>query len=416
LLKQSPTKITQTAVKKYIYNNNINMRRIITHLSFFVLMAIITGVLVGIYMPSYALQLEPLSKYFISIIKIFTFPIIFLTVTLGISSMGDLKKVGRIGLKSLIYFEVVSTLSLAIGVLVALWLKPGSINKEGIQMQDPSKYTASPDFHVWSIIKDNANLQILVLAIIVGLILNFLNKKEKYIHFLGRLTHYVFIGLKYVMYLAPIAAFGGMAFAVGKYGLASLIPLGKLMGTMYLTMALFIFVILGLLLKYYNLSIWQLIKNIKEELLIVFATSSSEPAMPSLMNKLEKMGCSKSVVGLVVPTGYSFNLDGTSIYLSMAVIFIAQLYNVQLSTAELVTMILILMLTSKGAAGVTGSGFIVLASTLATLQKIPIEGLAFLLGIDKFMSEARALTNIIGNSAATVFIAKTEGENVQLLK
>ncbi len=392
------------------------MRRIITHLSFYVLVAIITGVLVGIYMPSYALTLEPLSKYFISIIKIFTFPIIFLTVTLGISSMGDLKKVGRIGLKSLIYFEVVSTLSLAVGVLVALWLKPGSINKEGIQMQDPSKYTASPDFHIWSIIKDNANLQILVLAIIVGLILNFLNKKEKYIHFLGRLTHYVFIGLKYVMYLAPIAAFGGMAFAVGKYGLASLIPLGKLMGTMYLTMALFIFVILGLLLKYYNLSIWQLIKNIKEELLIVFATSSSEPAMPSLMNKLEKMGCSKSVVGLVVPTGYSFNLDGTSIYLSMAVIFIAQLYNVQLSTAELVTMILILMLTSKGAAGVTGSGFIVLASTLATLQKIPIEGLAFLLGIDKFMSEARALTNIIGNSAATVFIAKTEGENVQLLK
>ena len=392
------------------------MRRIITHLSLYVLVAIITGVLVGIYMPSYALTLEPLSKYVISIIKIFTFPIIFLTVTLGISSMGDLKTVGRIGLISLIYFEVVSTLSLAIGVLVALWLKPGSINKEGIQMQDPSKYTASPDFHIWSIIKDNANLQILVLAIIVGLILNFLNKKEKYIHFLGRLTHYVFIGLKYVMYLAPIAAFGGMAFAVGKYGLASLIPLGKLMGTMYLTMALFIFVILGLLLKYYNLSIWQLIKNIKEELLIVFATSSSEPAMPSLMNKLEKMGCSKSVVGLVVPTGYSFNLDGTSIYLSMAVIFIAQLYNVQLSTAELVTMILILMLTSKGAAGVTGSGFIVLASTLATLQKIPIEGLAFLLGIDKFMSEARALTNIIGNSAATVFIAKTEGENVQLLK
>ncbi len=391
------------------------MRRIITHLSFYVLIAIITGVLVGLYMPSFALKMEPLSKYFISIIKIFTFPIIFLTVTLGISSMGDLKKVGRIGLKSLVYFEVVSTLSLAIGVIVALWLKPGAINKEGIQMQDPSKYTASPNFHIWSIIKSNANLQILVFAIIVGLILNFLNKKEKYIHALGRATHYVFIGLKYVMYLAPIAAFGGMAFAVGKYGLASLIPLGKLMGTMYLTMALFIFVILGLLLKYYNLSIWQLIKNIKEELLIVFATSSSEPAMPSLMNKLEKMGCSKSVVGLVVPTGYSFNLDGTSIYLSMAVIFIAQLYNVQLSTAELVTMILILMLTSKGAAGVTGSGFIVLASTLATLQKIPIEGLAFLLGIDKFMSEARAITNIIGNSAATLFIAKTEGENVQLL-
>jgi len=391
------------------------MRKIITHLSFYVLIAIILGVLVGLYSPSLAIQLDPLSKYFISIIKIFTFPIIFLTVTLGIASMGDLKKVGRIGLKSLIYFEIVSTLSLAIGVVVALWLKPGSINKEGIQMQDPSKYTASADFHIWSIIKSNANLQILLLAIIVGLLLNLLNKKEKYIHILGRLTHYVFIGLKFVMYLAPIAAFGGMAFAVGKYGLASLIPLGKLMATMYLTMGLFIFVILGLLLKYYNLSIWQLIKNIKEELLIVFATSSSEPAMPSLMNKLEKMGCSKSVVGLVVPTGYSFNLDGTSIYLSMAVIFIAQLYNVQLSTSELITMIFILMLTSKGAAGVTGSGFIVLASTLATLQKIPIEGLAFLLGVDKFMSEARAITNIIGNSAATIFIAKTEGENIQLL-
>jgi aerobic C4-dicarboxylate transport protein len=391
------------------------MRKIITHLSFYVLIAIILGVLIGLYSPSLAIQLDPLSKYFISIIKIFTFPIIFLTITLGIASMGDLKKVGRIGLKSLIYFEIVSTLSLAIGVVVALWLKPGSINKEGIQMQDPSKYTASADFHIWSIIKSNANLQILLLAIIVGLLLNFLNKKEKYIHILGRLTHYVFIGLKYVMYLAPIAAFGGMAFAVGKYGLASLIPLGKLMATMYLTMGLFIFIILGLLLKYYNLSIWQLIKNIKEELLIVFATSSSEPAMPSLMNKLEKMGCSKSVVGLVVPTGYSFNLDGTSIYLSMAVIFIAQLYNVQLSTSELITMIFILMLTSKGAAGVTGSGFIVLASTLATLQKIPIEGLAFLLGIDKFMSEARAITNIIGNSAATIFIAKTEGENIQLL-
>ena len=216
------------------------------------------------------------------------------------------------------------------------------------------------------------------------------------------------------MYLAPVGALGGMSYAIGKYGLKTLIPLGKLMGTMYLTMAVFIFLILGLILKYYKLSIFKLIKNIKEELLIVFATSSSEPAMPSLMNKLEKLGCSKSVVGLVVPTGYSFNLDGTSIYLSMAVIFIAQLYNVQLSTGELVTTIFILMVTSKGAAGVTGSGFIVLASTLATLQKIPIEGLAFLLGVDKFMSEARAITNIIGNSVATIYISKSEGEHIKL--
>jgi aerobic C4-dicarboxylate transport protein len=390
------------------------MRKVITHLSFYVLLAIITGVLLGIYYPAMAIQLEPLAKYFISLIKIFTYPIIFLTVSLGIASMGDLKKVGRIGIKSLVYFEIVSTLSLAIGVFIALWLQPGNINKDGLQMQDPSKYTQATQFNLWAIVKQNTNLQILLLAILLGFVLNFLTKREKYIHQLGRLTHYVFIGLKYVMYLAPIGALGGMSFAIGKYGLKTLIPLGKLMGTMYLTMAFFIVIVLGLILKYYQLSIFKLIKSIKEELLIVFATSSSEPAMPSLMNKLEKMGCSKSVVGLVVPTGYSFNLDGTSIYLSMAVIFIAQLYNVPLSTGEIVTMILILMLTSKGAAGVTGSGFIVLASTLATLQKIPIEGLAFLLGVDKFMSEARAITNIIGNSAATLVISKSEGETIHL--
>ena len=390
------------------------MRKVITHLSFYVLLAIIAGILLGIYFPATAIQLEPLAKNFISLIKIFTYPIIFLTVSLGIASMGDLKKVGRIGIKSLVYFEVVSTLSLAIGVIMALWLQPGNINKTGLQVQDPSKYTQATQFNLWVIVKQNTNLQILLLAILFGFVLDFLTKREKYIHQLGRITHYVFIALKYVMYLAPLGALGGMSFAIGKYGLKTLIPLGKLMGTMYLTMAFFIIIVLGLILKYYQLSIFKLIKNIKEELLIVFATSSSEPAMPSLMNKLEKMGCSKSVVGLVVPTGYSFNLDGTSIYLSMAVIFIAQLYNVQLSTAEMVTMILILMLTSKGAAGVTGSGFIVLASTLATLQKIPIEGLAFLLGVDKFMSEARAITNIIGNSAATLVIAKSEGETIHL--
>ena len=390
------------------------MKKVITHLSFYVLLAIIAGILLGIYFPAKAIQLEPLAKSFISLIKIFTYPIIFLTVFLGIASMGDLKKVGRIGIKSLVYFEIVSTLSLAIGVVMALWIQPGNINKEGLQMQDPSKYTQATHFNLWAIIQQNTNLQILLLAIVLGIALNFLNKREKYIHLLGRLTHYVFLGLKYVMYLAPLGALGGMSFAIGKYGLKTLIPLGKLMGTMYLTMAIFIVLILGLILKYYQLSIFKLIKNIKEELLIVFGTSSSEPAMPSLMNKLEKMGCSKSVVGLVVPTGYSFNLDGTSIYLSMAVIFIAQLYNVQLSNTEIVTMILILMLTSKGAAGVTGSGFIVLASTLATLQKIPMEGLAFLLGVDKFMSEARAITNIIGNSAATLVIAKSEGETIKL--
>jgi len=390
------------------------MKKIVSHLSFYVLLAIIAGVVLGIFAPKQAIQLEPLAKGFINIIKLFTYPIIFLTVSLGIASMGSLKKVGRIGFNALIYFEIVSTLSLAIGVFVALIVKPGQINKDGLQMQDPSKYTRSTSFDLWAIIKDNTNLQILILAILVGFVLNFLQKKETYIQWLGQITHYVFIALKWVMYLAPLGALGGMSYAIGKYGLHTLIPLGKLMGTMYITMALFIFVILGGILKYYQLSIWGLIKHIKEELLIVFGTSSSEPAMPSLMNKLEHIGCSKSVVGLVVPTGYSFNLDGTSIYLSMAVIFIAQLYNVPLSISEMVTIILILMLTSKGAAGVTGSGFIVLASTLATLQKIPIEGLAFLLGIDKFMSEARAITNIIGNSVATIVIAKTEGETIKI--
>ncbi len=390
------------------------MRKIITHLSFYVLIAILLGIFLGVFYPQKAVLLEPLAKVFIQVIKLFTYPIIFLTVTLGIASMGDLKKVGRIGLVSLVYFEVVSTLSLALGVVVALWFQPGKIDKSNLQMQDPTKYTQSTNFDLWGIIANNTNLQILLLAIITGFVLNFLHKRENYIHQIGRGTHYVFLGLKWVMYLAPIGALGGMSYAIGKYGLATLLPLGKLMVTMYMTMALFVFVILGLILRYYKLSIFKLLKNIKEELLIVFATSSSEPAMPSLMNKLEKMGCSKSVVGLVVPTGYSFNLDGTSIYLSMAVIFIAQLYNVDLSTSEIVTMLLILMLTSKGAAGVTGSGFIVLASTLATMQKIPIEGLAFLLGVDKFMSEARAITNIIGNSAATIVIAKTEGETVRL--
>lgn len=220
----------------------------------------------------------------------------------------------------------------------------------------------------------------------------------------------MFLGLKYVMYLAPLGAFGGMAFTIGKFGLATLIPLGKLMLSVYLTMFLFVFVVLGAILRYYKIKMLDLLKYIREELLLVLGTSSSEAALPSIMAKLEHLGCSKSVVGLVIPTGYSFNLDGTSIYLSMAVIFLAQLYNVHLSFWEILSIIVILMITSKGAAGVTGSGFIVLASTLTAIHKIPVEGLAFLLGVDKFMSEARAITNLIGNSVATIVISKSEGD------
>jgi aerobic C4-dicarboxylate transport protein len=295
---------------------------------------------------------------------------------------------------------------------MAVLLKPGNIDKSKLQIGDASKYTSGPakDFDWVHFFMNNVTIQVLVVAIIVGIILNYSRHREKAVNGLGRLSKIVFLGLKYVMYLAPLGAFGGMAYTVGKFGLHTLVPLAKLMGTVYLTMGIFIFLVLGGIMKYYQMSIWKFIKYIKEELLLVLGTSSSESALPSIMQKLEKMGCSKSVVGLVIPTGYSFNLDGTSIYLSMSVIFLAQLYGVELSALEMLSIIGILMVTSKGAAGVTGSGFIVLASTLAALHKIPIEGLAFLLGVDKFMSEARALTNIIGNGVAAIVIAKSEKE------
>jgi aerobic C4-dicarboxylate transport protein len=386
--------------------------RILSNLTFWVLVAIIAGIVLGNYAPATAVKMEIIGKTFIDIIKLFIAPIIFLTIVLGISGMGDLKKVGRIGLKSLIYFEVVSTVSLAIGILMAVLIKPGNIDKAGLQIQNASKYTSAPakSFDWVSFFMSNLTIQVLLVAIICGIILNYSRHREKAVSGLSYASKIVFQGLKYVMYLAPLGAFGGMAYTIGKFGLHTLVPLAKLMGTVYLTMGLFVFLILGGIMKYYKMSIWKFIKYIKEELLLVLGTSSSESALPSIMQKLEKMGCSKSVVGLVIPTGYSFNLDGTSIYLSMSVIFLAQLYGVQLSVWEMLSIIGILMVTSKGAAGVTGSGFIVLASTLAAIHKIPIEGLAFLLGVDKFMSEARAITNIIGNGVATIVISKSENE------
>jgi aerobic C4-dicarboxylate transport protein len=385
---------------------------IFTNLTFWVLIAIIAGVILGDTAPATAIKMEIIGKTFIDIIKLFIAPIIFLTIVLGISGMGDLKKVGRIGLKSLLYFEIVSTLSLAIGIAMAVIIQPGKISRAGLEVENASKYTDAPakGFNWLDFFMSNLTLQVLLVAIITGIILNYSKHRLLVVGFLGKLSKIVFTGLKYVMYLAPLGAFGGMAYTIGKFGLHTLVPLAKLMGTMYLTMGLFIFVILGGIMRYYKLSIWGFIKYIKEELLLVLGTSSSESALPSIMQKLEKLGCSKSVVGLVVPTGYSFNLDGTSIYLSMAVIFLAQLYNVHLSVGEMLSIIGILIVTSKGAAGVTGSGFIVLASTLTAIHKIPVEGLAFLLGVDKFMSEARALTNIIGNGVATIVIAKSEKE------
>jgi aerobic C4-dicarboxylate transport protein len=390
------------------------MKTVFKNLTFWVLIAIIAGILLGNCAPATAIKMEIVGKTFVDIIKLFIGPIIFLTIVLGISGMGDLKKVGRIGLKSLVYFEVLTTFALAIGIIVAVIIQPGKISKTGLQEQDPSKYTHASaqagGFNWADFFLSNFTLQVLLVAIIVGIILNFSKHRETAVHTLSKWSKLVFKGLKYVMYLAPLGAFGGMAYTIGKFGLHTLVPLAKLMGTVYLTMFLFVFLILGGVLRYYKLSIFKFLKYIEEELLLVLGTSSSESALPTLMLKLEKMGCSKSVVGLVVPTGYSFNLDGTSIYLSMSVIFLAQLYNVHLTLAEMASIIGILMITSKGAAGVTGSGFIILASTLTAIHKIPIEGLAFLLGVDKFMSEARAITNIIGNGVATIVIAKSENE------
>lgn len=405
------TQNTETTAKRSTFYS------IITNLTFWVLISIIVGVLMGQYYPAQAIEMKIVGDSFIELVKIFIAPIIFLTIVLGISSMGDLSKVGRIGLKSLIYFEIVSTLALLIGIFVAIVIEPGKIDKTGLNIQDASEYTSTnkaTSFDWVGIFLNNITLQVLLVAIVVGIILNYSKRREVIVAFLYKCSKVVFTMLKWVMYLAPLGAFGGMAYTVGKFGLHTLIPLGKLMITFYITMFLFIFIVLGSILRYYKVNIWHFIKYLKSELLIVLGTSSSEAALPNLMEKLEKMGCSKSVVGLVIPTGYSFNLDGTSIYLSMAIIFLAQLYNVHLSIGEILTIIGLLMVTSKGAAGVTGSGFIILASTLTAIHKIPVEGLAFLLGVDKFMSEARAITNFIGNGVAAIVISKSENEFIHV--
>jgi aerobic C4-dicarboxylate transport protein len=353
-----------------------------------------------------------LGKGFIQIVKLFINPIIFLTITLGIIGMGDLKKVGKVGAKALIYFEVVTTLALIVGIIVANIIRPGAgVVKGNLQKGDISVYANKvQDFSWWQFFLDNVTLQVLLVSLILGTVLSKHSGKDKIIGWLSFASKYVFKALHWVMLFAPVGAFGGMAFTIGKYGIATLLPLGKLMITVYATMAIFIFVILGLILKTYKIKIWDFLKYIREELLIVLGTSSSEAALPSIMEKLERMGCSKPVVGLVVPAGYSFNLDGTTIYLSMATIFLAQVFDVHLTLGQILSVIGILMVTSKGAAGVTGSGFVVLASTLTAIKVIPLEGLALLLGVDRFMSEARAITNIIGNGVATIWLANNEKE------
>jgi aerobic C4-dicarboxylate transport protein len=386
------------------------VKKIASNLTFWVLFAITAGILLGHFSPATGVAMQPLGKYFIDVIKLFINPIILVTIVTGICGMGDLKKVGKVGGKALIYFEVVTTVALIIGLGVGFLIEPGAgVNTSTVNKADISKYSGAPISISWlQFFKDNITIQVLLFAILTGIVLSKLPQKEAILKKVYWASKYLFRSLHWVMKLAPIGAFGGMAYTIGKYGVATLLPLGKLMACVYVTMALFIFLILGAVLRYYKISMWKFLGYIKNELLIVLGTSSSEAALPSLMEKLEHMGCHKSVVGLVVPAGYSFNLDGTSIYLSMAIVFLAQVFDITLNMEQILTIIGILMVTSKGAAGVTGSGFIILASTLTATKVIPIEGLALLLGVDRFMSEARAITNFIGNGVATIFIANNE--------
>lgn len=390
-----------------------------------VVIGILLGILVGHFFPGFGVKLKVLGDIFIKLIKMVIAPIVFFTVVNGIANMGDMKKVGRIGGKALLYFEIVTTAALAIGIVVVNLVKPGAGLDPSQANGDISQYTKAAeesngfmDF-LMGIVPDNVVaamakgelLPILFFAVLFGLSLTAMGKTaQPVIDLFDKLAKGFFGIVNMIMRVSPIAAFGSMAYTIGKFGVKSLSSLGLLMACVYITMFLFIVFVLGSIARAYGFRIFSFMKYIKEEILLVLGTSSSESALPRLMDKLEKYGCSKSVVGLVVPTGYSFNLDGTSIYLSMAAIFIAQAYGIDLTIWQELTLLAILMLTSKGAAGVTGSGFITLAATLAAFPSIPVAGMALLLGVDRFMSEARSITNLIGNGVATVVIAKMENE------
>ena len=408
------------------------------HLYIQVIIGIIAGIIVGYISPSFASgaklisAAKLISDTFINMIKMMIAPVIFFTVVLGIVGAGDLKKVGRVGGKALIYFEIVTTLALIIGLIVANVIKPGhGIPSAHLPPVDLSKYASGAAEMSWgefisNIVPSNIIdafakgdiIQILFFGVLFSIGLKQLGEAgHGIVNTFEKINKVLFNVLKIIMKVSPVGAFGGMAYTIGKFGFASLAVLGKLMATFYLTAILFIFIVLNLVARYFGFSLWKLLGNIKAEILIVLGPSSSESVLPNLIQKLEVAGCDKSVVGLVIPTGYSFNLDGTTIYLSMSVIFLAQVFHVPLSISQELTIIGILIITSKGAAGVTGSGFLVLTSTLAAMQVVPVEGLALLIGVDRFMSEARAITNMIGNTVATVVIAKSEkAVNIPLYK
>lgn len=391
-----------------------------------VLTAIVIGIALGHFYPSLGEAMKPLGDAFIKLIKMLIAPIIFLTVVHGIASMQDMKRVGRVGLKALIYFEIVTTLALIIGLVVANVFQPGvgmnidpaTIDTKGIEAYVAKSKEQSlvqflmdviPTTVVGAFAEGNI-LQVLLFAILFAFALQGLGERGRpLVAIIDQISHAMFGVVAIVMRLAPIGAFGAMAFTIGKYGIATLIALGKLMLAFYATCLLFVIVVLGAIAWAYGFSIFAFIRYIREELLIVLGTSSSESVLPRMMTKMKRLGCEESVVGLVIPTGYSFNLDGTCIYLTMAALFLAQATNIELTLAQQLGILGVLLLTSKGAAGVTGSGFIVLAATLASIGTIPVASIALILGVDRFMSEARALTNLVGNGVATVVIAKSEG-------
>jgi aerobic C4-dicarboxylate transport protein len=388
-----------------------------------VLLAVLIGGLLGHYYPDAAKQLKPLGDLFIKLIKLVIAPVIFLTVVTGISHMGDMRKVGRVGGKALLYFEIVTTIALGFGLVIVNLMGPGrGVATSGAKLEAVAKYNEQaqhtdtvgfliglvPDNFIGAFAKGDL-IPILLIAILFGAALTRLGERGKPLEqLLERAGEGKFGVIGIVMYVAPLGALGAMAFVIADSGVGVLVNLGELMACVYLTMAAFIFAGLGLIARLSGFSIFKFLRYISEELLVVLGTSSSESALPRIMQKLERFGADRSVVGLVIPTGYSFNLDGTSIYMSMATIFIAQAYGVDLTISQQLGILAILMLTSKGAAGVTGSGFITLAATLNATHLVPVEGLALLLGVDRFMSEARAITNIIGNAVATVVIAKSE--------
>lgn len=396
-----------------------------SHLYAQVLTAITIGILLGHFYPHVGEQMKPLGDGFIKLIKMLIAPIIFCTVVHGIAGMKDLKQVGRVGLKALIYFEVLTTLALVVGLIVVNIWQPGAGINADLKTIDPRSiqiYTtkagqqSTVEFFLNIIpstivgaFAEGEILQVLFFAILFAFALSLMGEHAKPVTaFIDIVSHALFGIVGMIMKVAPLGAFGAMAFTIGKYGIGTLLSLGKLMAGFYATCLIFIFVVLGTVAYFAGFSIFKFIKYIKEELLIVLGTSSSESVLPRMINKLENLGCNESVVGLVIPTGYSFNLDGTCIYLTMAAIFLAQATNTELSLWQQLGMIAILLLTSKGAAGVTGSGFIVLAATLSSVGTIPVASIALILGVDRFMSEARALTNLIGNGVATIVVSKWE--------